>query len=571
MSRAVLAVVVTAASIAALDGPTDSLTAIQLDQVGYPSAAPKVAMVVSTAASGAFSVVRATDNASVLTGTLGAAIRDADSGDLLRPADFSSLTADGTYWLDVAGLGRSYPFTVGSDPYHRAYYLAARSFYGQRCGTAVDLGPEFPGYKHAACHLNGEFHPSSGKSGPHPSEGGWHDAGDYGRYVVNSGIATSTLLLTYQQFARRVRGLSLDIPESKNTTPDLLDEARWNLDWMLSMQDDDGGAWQKQTSEGFAAFVAPEDDKSVSYVIGSGHEPFKTTCATADLAATAAIASRVFREFDAAYADRTLAAAKKAYEWAERHPNELFKNPPGVSTGEYGDGNCSDERFWAAAELWMTTGMAVYDRYVTTHYDEFLTSLRPVGPQGWGSVAPLGLWSYALGVGGKPTVVDAIKEATIAAADAIVTRTESNGYRVSLARKDYVWGSNAVAANYAMELLLADRMRHDPRYVNAALDNLHYLLGRNALGRSFVTQVGANPIQFPHHRPSAADHNVLPWPGLLSGGPNWQRQDPAMRKLPDLPPARMFLDEQASYATNEIAINWNAPLVFLLASTLPQN
>ncbi len=488
----------------------------------------------------------------------------------MRVADFSGLTADGTYYLDVAGVGRSYPFIVGRDVYHRAYYLAARSYYGQRCGTAVDLGPEFPGYKHDACHLNGAYHPSSGKSGPHPSAGGWHDAGDYGRYVVNSGIATSTLLLAYQQFARRVQRVSLDIPESKNTTPDLLDEARWNLDWMLSMQDVDGGVWQKQTSEGFAGFVKPEDDKSVSYVIGTGHEPFKSTCATADLAATAAIASRLFREFDPAYADRTLAAAKNAYEWADRNPKEIFKNPAGVSTGEYGDADCSDERFWAAAELWNTTGMAVYDRYVTTHYDEFLPTLRPVGPQGWGSVAPLGLWSYALGVGGKAPVVNAIKQATFAAADAIVERTASDGYRVSLAWKDYVWGSNAVAANYAMELLLADRMKHDPRYVDAALDNLHYLLGRNGLGRSFVTQVGANAVLNPHHRPSAADTNVLPWPGLLSGGPNARRQDPAMRKLPELPPAKMFLDEQASYATNEVAINWNAPLVFVLASTLPR-
>jgi endoglucanase len=568
MTRAAIAVVVVLSSIALRDDAT-SLTDIRVDQVGYLASAPKLAMVVSDAATGAFSVVRATDSASVLTGALGPVKRDADSGDLVRVADFSGMTADGTYYLDVAGVGRSYPFRVARDIYRRAYYLAARSYYGQRCGTAVDLGPEFPGYKHDACHLQGAFHPSSGKSGPHPSAGGWHDAGDYGRYVVNSGIATGTLLLAYQHFAPRVQRVTLDIPESKNTTPDLLDEARWNLDWMLSMQDADGGVWQKQTSESFAGFVKPQDDKSISYVIGSGHEPFKTTCATADLAATAAIASRLFRQFDPAYADRTLAAAKKAYDWADRNPKEIFKNPPGVSTGEYGDGDCSDERFWAAAELWSTTGMSVYDRYVTTHYDEFMSRLGPVNPQGWGSVAQLGLWSYALGVGGNEPVVNAIRQATVAAADSIVARTAANGYHVSLAWKDYVWGSNGVVANYAMELLIADRMRRDPNYVNAALDNLHYLLGRNGLGVSFVTQVGANPVQNPHHRPSAADDEVLPWPGLLSGGPNARRQDPAMRKLPELPPAKMFLDEQASYATNEIAINWNAPLVFILASTLP--
>ena len=133
---------------------------------------------------------------------------------------------------------------------------------------------------------------------------------------------------------------------------------------------------------------------------------------------------------------------------------------------------------------------------------------------------------------------------------------------------DYIWGSNSVAANYGVQLLVANALRRDPRYVAAALENLHYLLGRNTFSLSGVTQVGAHPFRHPHHRPSAADSNEEPWPGLLAGGPNRRRQDPAMGKLPDLPPARMYLDEQASYATNEIAINWNAPLVFLLASTL---
>src|SRR5206468_5990679 len=143
---------------------------------------------------------RQSDGAGVLRGALGAAIVDADSGDRVRAADFSSLTAPGIYVLDVEGVGRSWPFTIGADVYRRAYYLAARSYYGQRCGTAVDLGPEFPGYKHAACHQTGAYHASSGKSGTHVSSRGWHDAGDYGRYVVNSGIATGTLLMAYELY-----------------------------------------------------------------------------------------------------------------------------------------------------------------------------------------------------------------------------------------------------------------------------------------------------------------------------------------------------------------------------------
>ena len=136
--------------------------------------------------------------------------------------------------------------------------------------------------------------------------------------------------------------------------------------------------------------------------------------------------------------------------------------------------------------------------------------------------------------------------------------------------RDYIWGSNSVAANYGMELLIANVLKPDPRYVNAALDNLHYLLGRNAFSLSWVTQVGANPFQHPHHRLSAADGIDAPWPGLLSGGPNSGRSDPTMRaKIPmSVPPAKAYIDDQEAYAANEVAINWNAPLVFLLAGVL---
>jgi endoglucanase len=558
----VLLAIVTAAAAA----PS---TEIKVDQVGYLPDAPKVAFVVSDHAAGQFQVVRQSDGVVVLRGTLGAAAVDADSDHRVRPVDFTSLTTPGTYVLAVDGVGSSWPFVIGSDVYRRAYYLSARSYYGQRCGTAIDLGPEFPGYKHAACHLTGAFHTSSGKTGPHASAKGWHDAGDYGRYVVNSGIATGTLLMAYELYSRQVSAVSLQIPESGNGTADLLNEARWNLDWMLSMQDEDGGVWQKQTSERFPGFVMPEADSSVSYVIGTGHEPFKSSCATADLAAVAAIASRVFNGTDQAYADKALAGARKAWGWLDQHPHVSFLNPQGVSTGEYGDGSCADERFWAAAELWSRTGTAADEEYVLAHYREFLSALREVGPPSWNNVAALGLWSYALSIGGHEDVRDEIKHGMLAAADAIAARTAANPYRTSLTTKDYVWGSNAVAANYAMQLMIANRIRPTAAYRNAALENLHYLFGRNAFSISFVTGLGTYTVTHPHHRPSGADANAAPWPGLLVGGPNARKQDPAMQRMPDMPPALMFLDDQASYASNEIAINWNAPLVFVLAGVLP--
>jgi endoglucanase len=158
----------------------------------------------------------------------------------------------------------------------------------------------------------------------------------------------------------------------------------------------------------------------------------------------------------------------------------------------------------------------------------------------------------------------------VTAADAIVARTQASGYRVSLRPEHYVWGSNGGVANFGMLLLVADAFSPDRRYVQAALDNLHYLLGRNTHGICFVTRLGARPVRNPHHRPSGADGNPEPWPGLLAGGPNrYDRDGSGLDALSGMPPARRYVDEQASYASNENAINWNAALVFLLASTLP--
>ena len=552
-------------------GAEDGSLQIKVDQVGYLPDATKIAFV--TAAGKVFEVKRATDNIAIFKGVLGPARMDADTGDSVQIADFTKVREAGTYYLEVEGVGKSWNFTIKPDAFLHTYYLAMRAFYGQRCGTAVDLGPEFPGYKYSACHLKGDFHASSGKQGKRDNIiGGWHDAGDYGRYMVNSGITTGTLLWTWEIFGAKVKGIKLNIPESGNGTPDILNETRWNLEWMLKMQDDDGGAWHKQTSERFAGFVMPEDDHAPSVVVGTGKEPFKSTCATADLAAVAAIAARVYQPFDAKFAGKNLEAARKAWKWTEKYPNVVFRNPGGVSTGEYGDNDCSDERLWAAGELWRTTGEGPYGEYFVKHYPDFRPSLEKPAPEGWGNVANLGLWTYAFSKqkGADGEVVADIRKRMAAAARAIVEQTRKNPYRVSLTTKDYVWGSNGVAANYGMELLVANALAPDASYVESAEDDLHYLLGRNAFSMSFVTQVGANPYHHPHHRPSGADKNTEPWPGMLSGGPNAGRQDDTLKKLPPgLPPGKVYADEQASYASNEIAINWQAPLVFLLAGTLP--
>ncbi len=535
---------------------------ILLNQIGYLPIAQKIATT-TLAPNQPFRIHSQTNprSAPMLEGKLSPAIADAASGDTTSQADFSALTTPGTYHLEIAGV-LSDPFTIAPNIYADALRLTTRGFYGQRCGCAIDLGN---GYSHPACHLNGAFDPTSGRTGAVPNAGGWHDAGDYGRYVVNSGISTGTLLWAWELFPDALHTLDLDIPESGHGLPDFLAEIKWNLDWMLSLQDPtDGGVWHKQTSLHFCAFILPQDDHLPSQIIGTGAAPYKSTCATADLASVAAIAARCYAPFDKAYAARCLAAARAAWTWARTHPDVAFTNPPTVTTGGYGDPHCSDEILWASAELFRTTHEPQYEAALLESITPQLPILK-ISTPGWGNVASMGLWTYAFA--SKPTAVtSAIQQATQTAAAELIARSPHNGYGNTLALNDYHWGSNSNAGNQSLLLIIANRFQPHPAARNAALANLHYLLGRNCFGVSWVTHLGHRPFQHPHHRPSAADNIPAPWPGLLSGGPNAHGGDAVADALPKAPPMLMWLDDQRAYSLNEIAINWNAPLVFLLAA-----
>lgn len=539
--------------------PPENSMAIALNQVGYLPARSKHASVKVRATS--FGVRSVAGDRVVYRGQLSAPEADAASGDTLQTADFSALTTPGNYVLEIDSGEKSPAFRIAGDVYRNALRLTMRAFYGQRCGCHVDLGG---GYAHPVCHLSAAYHASSGKSGPLQNRGGWHDAGDYGRYIVNSGISTGTLLWAWELYQGTLRKLALQIPESGGKLPDFLAEVRWNLDWMTTLQDVDGGVWHKQTSLQFCPFIMPQDDTLTSYVIGTGAPAYKGTCASANFAAVMAIAARCYGAYDAAYAKRCLAAARKAWEWATSNPDVVFHNPPDVGTGEYGDDDCGDELLWAAAELWRTTGDAEYQKAFAAAAGK-AESITITAPS-WSALSALAYWTYALASPKDALgLQSAIQDATIKAAEALVANSNSNGYGNTLTAADYVWGSNGVAGNHSLLLLMANHFHANNGFVEAALGNLHYLIGRNCFGISWVTQLGSRPFLHPHHRPSVADHLPTPWPGLLSGGPNGHPADPVAKALPPGPPMRMWVDDQGAYSVNEVAINWNAPLVFLLA------
>ena len=559
------------APLRALAGDSQAMASIAepnilLNQLGYLPHAAKVATVRGVDPTQTnFRLRSATGDHVVFEAALTPVQADAASGDAVRQAVFSSFTKPGDYLIEVAGV-RSDSFPVRPDAYAGALRSTVRGYTGQRCGCAVDLGS---GYQHPLCHADGAYGATSGKTGSLPNSGGWHDAGDYGRYVVNSGITCGTLLWAWEMYPSALRSLDLAIPKlsaGKTKLPDYLEEVLWNLNWMLQLQDADGGVFHKQTSENFCAFIMPQDDHLISEVIGTGATPFKSTCATADLAAVMAIAARCYAEFDAALAARFRNAAERAWGWAMAHPDVPFDNPPSIKTGSYADAHCSDELAWASAELWRTTGDKKYEQAFLNGLPADHQNLQIAVPS-WNSVASLACWTYAMAARpGDPAVKEIIRAATQGAAQRLIARGQGNGYANTLATEDYIWGSNGVAGNQSLLLLIADSFAPHPQAVNAALDNVHYLFGRNCFGVSWVTQVGRRPFLHPHHRPSVADGIADPWPGLLSGGPNRHPGDAVAHKLPQAPPMRMWVDHDQAYSMNEIAINWNAPLVFALAA-----
>jgi endoglucanase len=394
---------------------------------------------------------------------------------------------------------------------------------------------------------------------------GWYDAGDYNKYVVNSGISTYTLLLIAEQFPRYAESLRLGIPESGNGVPDVLNEALWTIRWMLTMQDPaDGGVYHKLTNAEFDAFIAPDKAVAPRYVVQ------KSSAATLDFAGVMAHASMVTRRFERqlpGLSDSLTRAALSAWRWARQHPESLYDqtkinaaHKPAISTGTYGDRSVGDEMRWAAAEL-----------SLATKQDSFVVAVPPLTNDAltvptWGSVGTLAIVSlldHRRELGASVDTVR-LRESLLTLARSLRTAADSSPYGVAMSqRQDFAWGSNAVAANQGLILLQAARATRDTSFLRAAASNLDYILGRNATGYSFVTGFGVKTPMFPHHRPSSADTIADPIPGLLVGGPNPSQQD-RCKGYPSKLPALSYLDAQCSYASNEVAINWNAPLAYLI-------
>lgn len=522
---------------------------VRLNSVGYRPEGRKLATI-----SGGDGTFRVRSGRDVVLEGAGVPVSGEETAEpLLYVADFSEVTEPGAYVLEADGAGSSPRFRIASDVYVEVVQKLMLGLYGQRCGVDVTFEHGGETFEHAECHLEDAWLDSYEKPDEiRATRYGWHDAGDYGKYVNNGAFSLGMMLLAWQQFTPALEAIELEIPERGGAFPDFLDECKFQLDWLMQMQLEDGSVADRVTTRGFDGTVSPEDS------VGRRRLSPATTTATADFVAVVARAARAFGPYDAALAEGYREAAERGWEYLTATPEDTMP-PQGSSmraefTGGYWSSD-GDDRFWAAAELWETTG----DPDLLADLEVRAESARPGVYWDWPDMTNLGVFTYLLSEreGRNLDLVDSLNATVQAHARIVEGASNAHPYGSPLGYR-YIWGSNGIAARTTMSVAVASAM--DPGAATTyATDTiattLDHLLGRNYYGRSYVTGLGYYPARFPHHRPSQADSAFEPWPGLLVGGPEAT--------------ATSWNDADSDFRTNEIAINWNAAMIYAAASLLP--
>jgi len=549
---------------------------VRVNQVAYLPDGPKNATLVTTSTTALpWQLVNA-KGATVARGKTRPAGVDASSGQNVQTIDFSSYRNRGTGFTVVADGETSRPFDIDPAAYEKLRLDALKWFYVQRSGIAID-GALRPGYARPAGHVG--VAPNLGDTSV-PCQtgvcdysldvrGGWYDAGDHGKYVVNGGIATWQLLNEYERSltARSadrgaLRDGTLAVPESGNKVPDILDEARWELDFMLRMQVPAGKPLAGMVHHKIhdAAWtglpLAPEADPQPREL----HPP--STAATLNLAAVAAQASRLYRPYDKAFAAKSLAAARTAWAAAVANPAVYALGTDGTGGGAYDDANVTDEFYWAAAELYLSTGDQAFATYLQAS-PLWKADLWKTGAFDWANTAGAGQLDLA-SVPNK--LAGPARASVVAGADKYLALLKAHPYSVAYApaNNQWDWGSNSAVLNDLVVIGAGYDLTGNRRYRDGVLTGFDYVLGRNALNQSYVTGYGEVASKNQHTRIYAHQLNPdLPNPpaGSLAGGPNSALQDPlAQAKLKGCVGQFCYIDDIESYSTNEIAINWNSAL-----------
>jgi endoglucanase len=515
---------------------------ICINSLGFLPESTKKASIVGEVKS--FVIKKASDQSKVFEGTISGSVFQKDVNQTVSIADFSTFTKKGKYYLETPDGSKSIVFEISPSVYNQAFYTSMRGFYLWRCGTAVAGDHNGIHYSHEACHMNDGYEDFQGKPDQiRNGTGGWHDAGDYGKYITNAGITVGMMFMAWDQFQNNLKKFDLDLPETTKGYPDFLKELKWEMDWVLTMQytDGSGKVSHKLTAKSFEPFCKPEEDLQKRYFTDW------SSAAVANFVGMTAQAARYFEPYDKAYAQKCLDAAMLSYKFLKENPEDKVFKQGEFKTGGYQTSD-PDDRLWAAAEMWETTGNQEYladfesrakalDFKIDENWD-------------WGDISNLGMFEYALSKrsGKNPEVLKTIQKNILDVANSIVKNAAADVYARPLVQ--YYWGCNGTIARQALNLQVANLISHDKKYVQTAQDAIAHIFGRNYYNRSFVTGLGINPAMNPHDRRSGSDNEVQPWPGYLVGGGHT---------------AVGWNDKQEDYSTNEIAINWQAALVYSLA------
>lgn len=522
---------------------------IFINQIGYLPEDKKIAFLTEAAGNQncTFELCEANSKKIVFSGKIraknddGSKFVDSAVGEEIFTADFSDFSQEGQFFIRI-GEQESFPFEIKSQVYKNLYYSALNYFNLSRCGQNF-------------CHTaDAEIY---GTNETKNVQGGWHDAGDYGRYIVPTAKTVMDLLLAY------------DSSKEVFTDFDILKEVRFALEWMLKMQREDGAVYHKVSCYHFCAFINPEDEKDKLVI-----SPI-STAATADFAGSLAFASKFYQKEDKEFAQKLLDAALKAQEYLNHHDNEIFINPPEITTGSYGDRNVSDERYFALCAIWDATENPEYlKKALEIRENEISLSQKKENETekkhfwhegfGWGLMAGFGteiLINNSQKIGDEETV-QKLKDAIIKNADASVETAQKSAFLY--ASRFYGWGSNGAVCDQAHLLMLAFKITGKTEYKTIAKAQIDYVLGCNPLNYCYVTCCGSKSPEHPHHRPSGAAKKVMP--GMLVGGPCAGLNDEYARThLQNLPALKCYADAEPSYSTNEVAIYWNSAFVYVLS------
>ncbi|MGD9579793.1 MAG: glycoside hydrolase family 9 protein [Vampirovibrionia bacterium] len=529
---------------------------IYVNQLGYYPDCTKYALIENPTGNSTAEIINSATNETILTASLSNIQTDKFSNTRIGKVDFTSITTPGKYYVKYNGFN-SFIFDIGNDIYKDALFQTARSYYLQSCGK--EINDYISGMIHPPCHLKdgaikrGDAYNFTGKI--INSIGGWHDAGDYGKYITSSSTASTLLMLAFEMYPNTL-GLNLSI-QKENNLPDILSEVKYALEWMLRMQREDGAVYRKCSGEKWPSDTTlAQNDTQERFVYGISSQD------TGRFTATMAIAYRVFKPYDKIFADKCLNASLKSWKFLTTHPYTLdYKNTDDSGSGGYPNPSYDtepyaytdiDEKIWAAAELYLSTGNLQYLTTVTNNLNQIHYE-----PFSWKNETYMAVFELATHNNSDPEIKKQMESKLILNANAIIQKMSDNPYSIPMDK--FKWGSNANILGEGITLTYAYKVTKDPIYKKYAEKTLNYIFGINPMNKSYVSMMGSNPANNIHHRYSMATGKIIP--GLLAGGPNDTANDNVAK--PGLK-IKSYIDNAHSYATNEYAIDYNAPLVFML-------